>query len=896
MKLRRIAAIMLCAAFSTAVAVPMITPNKVKAEEKTMEILIDGLKANTAQNMLFRGNGMVTGNGSSRLLLDYKYENPQAYQEIMEYTFGESGIGINHLKIEMGSDINSSSGTEPSVKRTEDEAADVTRGAGYIIAADAKKINPDLTLDMLWWSEPLWISSSDDVYAARYKWYKETLDAVYDTYGLMFDYVSATQNERAIDAEWIKYLSAHLKNETDCRYDYSKIKIVAADEVCGWGIADKMLVDEELLNAVDVLGSHYTSWSSFNAQKVANNFDKELWFSEGSASMSYSQGTYRFDGTGSGLSDMNGILDIANRFITMYSGGQMTLCQYQPVISAYYDGVTYCHKQFITANEPWSGYYSLDNGFYMSLHFSQFIKKGWAFIDDACYGDGKAGGDGHCIVDATYSYMTATDTKTGDYSTVITNTTAYPITYKISVSNLEKASSQVGVWETRGPDSDVYNENYFKKIDTITPDANGSYSITIKPYSLVTISTLDYQGYDYATEYNQKQILALPYSDDFEYADYDENYLASRGYAPRYTTDQGGAFEVQKTADGNVLTQIITPETKAKEWGGTPDPTTNFGDDRWNNYSIEADIKFAPSDKPDTNYAGAGVRYNLACNGASGYWLQVYENGYWKLNKHNGFLADGTIADFDSTGWHNIKVEACLNVVNAYVDGTLVHEYTCKKSESLITAGRAALFSSYNQNSFDNLQLAPVQNYDTYITKYDNTDICCDYTGSWDHATMSSFRNYKRTISTGSENAVVAVTFDGTGAALAGATEQGSIISVKLDGEVIENAITVPKTDSREVSYYVTGLENKSHTLEITVVSGTYSIDLVEVTGENVIVTSKEEILDADDDNNNDITSDENSSSENIKSKIPVIAGIAGGVIAVGAAAAVAVKVKKNNK
>ena len=153
---------------------------------------------------------MVSANNSSRLLLDYKAENPEAYHEILEYMFGDDGIGINHLKVEMGADINSSSGTEPGVKRSEDEKADVTRGAGYQLAADAKAVNPDLTIDMLWWSEPKWISDADDVYAARYKWYKETLDAAYETYGLEFDYVSAVQNERGADLEWVKYLSSHL--------------------------------------------------------------------------------------------------------------------------------------------------------------------------------------------------------------------------------------------------------------------------------------------------------------------------------------------------------------------------------------------------------------------------------------------------------------------------------------------------------------------------------------------------------------------------------------------------------------------------------------------------------------------------------------------------------------
>lgn len=34
---------------------------------------------------------------------------------------------------------------------------------------------------------------------------------------------------------------------------------------------------------------------------------------------------------------------------------------------------------------------------------------GWQFIENACYGDGKAGGDGHAIVDSTFNYITCKD-------------------------------------------------------------------------------------------------------------------------------------------------------------------------------------------------------------------------------------------------------------------------------------------------------------------------------------------------------------------------------------------------------------------------------------------------------------------------------------------------------
>ena len=796
----------------------------------TRSVVIDGSKANTKENMLYRGNGMVSGNNSSRLLLDYKYENPEAYWEILEYLFGKDGLNITHLKIEMGSDINSSSGTEPSVKRTEDEPADVTRGAGYQLAADAKAVNPDLTLDMLWWSEPKWVSSADDLYAARYKWYKETLDAAYETYGLEFDYVSAVQNERAYDADWIKYLSAHLKAEMGTPYDYSKIKIVGGDEVCTWNIAEEMLYDEELRDAIDVVGSHYTSRSSDSAKKLAEEYGKELWFSEASSPMEYSQGTYRFDDTGSGISDINGLLDIATRFITMYSGGYMTLCEYQPAVAAYYDGVTYCQKQLILANEPWSGYYMLDSGFFMGLHFSQFIKKGWAFIDDACYGDGSVGGDGHAIVDATYSYMTAADTETGDYSTVITNTTAEPIKYEFTVRSLDRADSTVHIWETRGPDNGSYDENHFKHIGTVEPEKKGGdhcYSVTVRPYSLVTISTLDIGEKSYKNERASK-LLALPYTDDFEY---DDDYITSRGGAPRYTTDEGGAFEVVSDGENKYMMQKITPEIKSAEWGGTPDPVTNFGDDRWFNYSVECRIRFAESDEPDKNYAGVGLRYILGDKGQSGYWIQLFENGEWHLKKNNNKT------DLDSgkrgsipNGWITVRIEAFNNNIKAYIDGEQVSDITIEKGESVMPAGRAAFYSSYNNNCFDELKILPLE--DKYsVIKLDNTDLSVDYEGEWEHNCMSSFKNFRRTISTGSEGSTISLKFNGKGFSAQGEKKISGVISVTIDGEEVEKNYTVPNAGNREITYSMYGLAEGEHTAVIKVVSGNFAVDGFEIYG-----------------------------------------------------------------
>lgn len=768
-----------------------------------MKIIIDTRKSNLNKNKLWRGAGMVSGNNSSRLLIDYKSEHPQRYYEILDRIFGANGIGVNHLKLEMGSDINSTSGTEPCVMRYENEIPDVTRGAGYQLAADVKKRYPDVTLDMLYWSEPAWVTKSDDVFAARYKWYKKTLIAAYEKYGLEFDYVSLSRNEREIEPEWIKYAANRFKSETDCPYDFSAIKIVAADEDNAWWIAQIMADDEEVRNAVDIVGSHYTSHASENAKLMADKYSKEIWFSEGSPPMNYAKGASRFNG--SGLSGMNGTLDIANRIVAMYPHGRMTLYEYQPVVSAYYDGVTFCHKSLINAAEPWSGYYSLESGYYMSLHFSRFFRKGWSFVDNACFNDSKVGGDGHALIDTVYSFMTTCNPKTGDYSTVIVNSTDKLIIYDFE-TNSDKT---VNVWETRGPDNGSYDENYFRKTEVIVP-ADNCYSVAVKPFSVVTVSTLDTTE-EIRPDIKSK-ILALPYRDNFEY---DSGFITERGGMPKYTTDQGGAFEVE----GGRLVQKIVPETKAMEWGGTPDLMTNLGDDRWFNYTVSAGVILTKSDKPQENYVGIGLRCNLGCSGKNGYSFIIFENNSWQLRRNADVVVSGN-AKFLPYEANVISVTADGRKVTASINGCTVAEYYDK---FILSAGRMALYSSYNQNMFEYIEALPIDGKNYSVTRYDDTDSIFSYNGNWVHNLMCGFANYKRTLSTGKAGAEIKFSFSGTGFALFGSNDSEATISVNIDG--VENVVAVSHTDCREIFCFADGLNYGEHNVTVTVICGELSFD-----------------------------------------------------------------------
>lgn len=797
---------------------------------KNRKIIINAKNVSTQKNKLWRGMGMVSGNNSSRLLIDYKSLCPKKYDEILELIFGENGLNVQHLKIEMGSDINSSSGTEPCTMRSPTENANVFRGAGFTLCADAKKINPNLTLDMLWWSEPKWIENSENIYESRYEWYKQNLVQAYKEFQLKFDFVSATQNERGWDFNWIKYLSKRLKNDKNVPYDFSKIKIVAGEEVGTWLQAEEMLKDSELLDVIDVIGSHYTSWSPEKIWKL-RDLGKEIWFSEGSSTMGFSCGVAKYDKNGSGLSGLNNVLDVANRIITMFPGGKMNLCEFQPIVASYYDGVTYCHKQFITANTPWSGFYELDPGFFMILHFSQFIKPGWAILDDASFADGKPAGDGHSIDGATFSYLTGWNFKTGDWSSIITNTTNEEIEYEI-IDEEKSDFKNLYVYETAKFDSPLQKN----KIDFSKKNAK----IIIKPNSIITISTLnvDFEKNKILFEHFLKNesekspILELPYHDDFSYKNFDADFLRLRGDAPLFTTDEGGAFEIVNLGGKNVLQQKVEAKNRAKEWGLSPNPTTNLGDDRWLNYFACVKVKFAEnSTLRDENYAGLGIRYNLADCGQSGYLVKLFENGKWIFCHNNDDVKSGKIENLEE--WNFLEIQADEDFITIRLNGiTVLADNTKKLKIPMHAGGRVALYSNYEKNFFSNLEINPIRK-NTYITRYDNLSKIFEYEESekshWEHCLMGSFKQYKRTSSKGTVGSKLKLNFLGKSFYLTGSCETEATFKIKVDEKIVADEYKIGKVPPREVLCFVNNLPQKNHFVEIEVVNGECVIDAVEI-------------------------------------------------------------------
>lgn len=795
-------------------------------------VTIDGNTTNMDEGTVYRGLGVITGNNSSRLLMDYKTENPEAYWEIMNLLFKpDYGAGLTHVKIEFGSDVNSSSGTEPSIMRSADEEADVTRGAGFMFAADALSINPDITVDLLRWGEPQWVTnafdaSTEEGHAARYKWYKAAIDKAYDVYGIKFTHISADANEAVkADTEWIIYLANALENETDERYDYGAIKIVASDELGSWTIAKAMLENEELRNAVDILGEHYNTWADSNAKTLNSEYGKEIWYTEGISSTNIAK--LAVNSNGSGINGTNGALDVCNRIINGYYNGKMTMYEYQPAVAAYYSGAKYFPKSLLNAQNPWSGYYEADCGIWTSAHFTMFMENGWRYVDSACYGDGR---EAHAISETTNNYMTVTDTETGDYSIVICNDSENTRSYTFTLDNMTKADAPIYIWETRGPDEgQEYDANYFKNIGKYQPaevDGRYSYSVDVKPYSIITITTLDKTADVSVYNCSYEDVpLDINYSDDFEYSD---EFLSARGYAPLYTTDYGGAFEVDTVDGSKVLMQKINMDNKPTDWRyrGTPYPITSLGDDRWSNYTAEIDFKLV--DDHARNYVSFGVRYLLAeldTNTAeNGYSLKVKPSGEWELRKNVSVVAKGTADNFDSSAWHNIKITANGQNITAYLDGT---ELTSYYDESAYAhSGRVSIGSSLYNNVFDNLKVTPIDGVQSMITRIDDHDAAVTYTGDWYRTVPDGYIHFNRTISRSeSEGAEMTFSFTGNHFAVIGQSG-GAAIEVYVDGELLETKETAA-TKARQCSYS-TDITEGEHTVKIKVISGNYTIDAIE--------------------------------------------------------------------
>ncbi|HXP08735.1 MAG TPA: family 16 glycoside hydrolase [Acidobacteriaceae bacterium] len=619
----------------------------------------------------FDGFGAVSAGASSRLLYDY----PEPYRsQVLDYLFlPHYGASLQHLKVEIGSDVNSTDGSEPSHMRTPQDK-NFTRGYEWWLMQEAHRRNPKIILDTLAWGAPGWVGlggiEKATLYTPAMAHYAAVfLNGAQSQYHLNIPY-TGIWNEKPFDAQYVKTLRGVLNNERP------GTKIVCCDEyphegLGQWNILDAMRKDSTLAKAVDVVSVHYPrEKGKLTTPADATSAGKRLWSSEDQPESSASIILSR-DWPIGGRS-------LAHLYNENYLEGHFTKTEIWSPVTSYYDILAAPNSGLMYANTPWSGHYQVQGAIWATAHTTQFAEPGWRYLNNAS-GQLSSG-----------SYVTLAAQNGHDWSMVVeTINGRQPTNMTVAIKG-SLAHSTLHVWET--------NQNRtFEHVGDITPH-DGGFSYTFEPDSLYTITTTTGQHKGTAVPPPSKPF-PFPYHESFE-----KTPLLR---APAYLSDQDGAYEVHscRGKPGRCLEQVITQ--KPIPWGPLPDPWTLAGDVNWTDYREHTDFRLPANgvatligriDSADV-FADQKARY------PSGYVLRVQADGHWALTataykESEKQLATGAVA-LDTARWHSMELTFRGSAIHAVIDGKAVADL----EDHTHRRGMVGIGSGWDQTAFDNIDV-----------------------------------------------------------------------------------------------------------------------------------------------------------------------------------------------
>ena len=624
------------------------------------QIRVDG----SGGGRIFEGIGAVSAGASSRLLVDYP--EPQRSQ-ILDYLFKPNyGASLQHLKVEVGGDTDSTDGSEPSHMHTRrDENYD--RGYEWWLMKEAKARNPEIILDALPWGAPGWIGNGNFYCQDMANYIVKFIEGAKKHHGLDIEYVGIW-NETNYDTGYIKTLKKTLLANG------LKTKIVAADLVQSpWRIADDMALDPALNEAVYAIGVHYSRVrGNFFVTKAALTSGKPLWSTEDQP----------FDRDHTVLPrDWKPGARIWAKFLnTNYIDGKVTKTEIWSPVTSYYDNLPAPHSGLMYANTPWSGYYNVQSTIWVTAHTTQFAQPGWQYIDSACgYLQGKG------------SYVALKAPSSHDYSIVVETIDATgPQEVEFQVTGGLSAGA-VHVWQTNAARS-------FARLADLTP-RNGSFTITLEPDSIYSLTTTTGQGKGTATP-PPPSPFPFPYRENFE--------STPLGKAPKYFADQDGAFQVAACMGrgGKCLRQVISRRPIA--WHRySPDPITFLGSADWSDYMVSTDTLIEEPGNVTLVGRIDSANWSLArtARWLSGYVLTVQQDGSWELNSSTfkmpvAKLASGH-ASFSTKTWHHLALAFKGSTIQASIDGVPVANVT----DNTHRQGMAGIGTGWNKVQFDNFSI-----------------------------------------------------------------------------------------------------------------------------------------------------------------------------------------------
>ena len=605
----------------------------------------------------FEGIRALSAGASSRLLIEY----PEPFRsQILDILFKPKfGASLQQLKVEIGGDVNSTDGTEPSHAHTRKEFENpepdhFQRGYEWWLMKEAKKRNPNIFLDCLEWGCPGWIGDGNYYSHDNADYIVAFLKGAEKYHGLKIDY-TGIWNEKKYDLDWIKLLRKTLDYN-----ELSNVKIIAAD-VFDWQLAIEMANDKELKDAIYALGIHYNErWKEnpYSSTKEAKELNISLRNSEG----------------GPWKGDWDGFEYLIKLYLRSYPVGKITNIITWSLITSYYDNLSLPNSGLMLAKTPWSGYFEIQPAIWAAAHITQFADPGWVYMDGGC-GFIKGG-----------SYITLQNPETGDFSMIIEtmDTLGSQIaTFRLTNDNNIKP---LRIWcSTKGKDEFVQMKDIRLK--------NNLFTVELKGKSVYSITT---------TKGQQKGSYVPPVSSPFPlpYKTTLEN--DSIGLLPKYFIDQGGVFEVHERTDGKgkCIKQVITQQ--GIEWGASNCYVESvIGDTSWTDYEVSTDFNLLEY----TGYASIMGRVTELDRGnapPAGYWVKLLDTYNCVLYAGEEKIALGNfIKGFPPFTWHNLKLKFNKDNIRVLVDDIEVIGIVNSK----YTHGLAGIGCGYNLIEFDNFEI-----------------------------------------------------------------------------------------------------------------------------------------------------------------------------------------------
>jgi galactosylceramidase len=616
----------------------------------------------------FDGIGAVSGGGATSVLLkDYpEVQRNQILDLLFKPKFGAS---MNALLVEVPGDGNSTQGSEPSHMHTKDDL-NYNRGYEWWIMSEAKKRNKEITLDANAWGCPGWVGNGVFWSQDMCNYYAKWIQGLKSTHGLTLDAIGC-RNEKGVSEDFVKKFRKTLDAS-----GLQKVKIHAFDN---WGETKfdwvkHLETDTELRNAVAIIGNHTMSEVAApeEVKKLSDRLNKPIWNTE---EHTYKEG-FDCEITLVKSFNENSIISGVTKIVNWY------------LVGSVYPTESYAETPAaMIANSPWSGFYRTREVLWGYAHYGQFAKIGWQYLNGA---SGK--------LDSGGTYVTL-KSPGKDYSVIFeTNDAKANQTVRFNIEGALSAG-KLCVWRSN-------EKEQFVRLADITPK-NNSFSITLEPNSIYSISTTSGQQKGSFKQVPPEKKFPFPYYETFDVYASPERF----GYLPHYTADISSVFEIANRPDkkGKCLRQVVAapPQSWAPEWM----PYTIIGDDSWQDYEVSADIFL-----DDGGAAGVMGRINNVGTGygcvPKGYYLTVGANGSCSLfistqKKDEAVgtkLASVTIPNFFADKWHSVKLQFSGDTISGFVDGVKL----VSAKDGAYTKGMAGLMTGTdpklrNTAFFDNL-------------------------------------------------------------------------------------------------------------------------------------------------------------------------------------------------